>query len=175
MKFRSSIILLFILSTSCFATSKTIDQTENIINQDNEPYFNIIFGFSPFVGLLGFEYQKGNNAYGIGLPGRISYRYYYKPYQDSKFWGMYLGSFSPDCSNTSKQTCYLDGIDYSHVKRSYIGAGIGYRWQWPSGWNASASIALEYYDKDYFNPATSQEVTDSDLILFPGLNIGYKF
>ena len=163
---------LLLLTTPCIANSSSVTQNENIISDEVDPYFNVVLGISPFLGILGFEYQSGNHAYGIGLPGRVSYRYYYKPYQDTKFWGMYLGRYS----NTSDNKTYShEGVNYSHVERAYIGAGIGYRWQWPSGWNTSVSIALEYSDDDYSNPASGETATDTGFIPFPGINVGYKF
>ena len=174
MKYNKIASCLLFLTTPCFANSSDITENVNILSDEVDPYFNIILGVSPFLGFLGFEYQSGNNAYGVGLPGHLSYRYYYKPYQDTKFWGMYLGSYSLDGSDNNK-TYSHEGINYSNVDHSYVGVGIGYRWQWSSGWNTSASIALEYSDEDYSNPATGQTATDTGVIPFPGLNIGYKF
>ena len=175
MKYLLNASCLLILPSSCFAENKIVTQTENILNQENEPYINLIIGISPFVGLIGFEYQKGHNAFGVGgLFSRISYRYYYKPYSDTKFWGMYLGRFHPGRRDTNKSYT-LNGVTYSDVETTVIGVGIGYRWQWSSGWNASASIALEYYDDKYSDSTTSQTDTNTGFDPFPGLNIGYKF
>ena len=165
---------LLVLTIPCFANSNSVTENESIISDEVDPYYNFIVGVSPFLGLLGFEYQSENNAYGIGLPGRISYRYYYEPYRDTKFWGMYLGRYSLDGTNNNK-TYSHEGVNYSNVDRSYLGAGIGYRWQWPSGWNTSVSIALEYSDDDYSNPATGQTAMDTGIMPFPGINVGYKF
>jgi len=162
--------LLLVISTAVFAGKGDIEQTENIISPDNEPYLNAVVGFSPFLGVLGIEYQNKNHAFGIGLPGMLSYKYYVKPYQDTKFWGVFLGGYSSDNVNRT-----VDGINYSDVKSRSIGAGIGYRWQWSSGWNTSVSISLEYSTKDYSNPDTSQETTKSGVIPLPGVNVGYKF
>jgi len=170
MKFLFSACCLFIFSTPSFAESELTEQTENILSPDNEPYFNFVFGFSPFDGILGLEYQKKNHSFGIGLPGHLSYRNYANPYQDTKFWGIYLGSFS--LSDTDKT---IDNEKFTEVERSYFGVGIGYRWQWPSGWNVSASIAFEYNNAEYSNPDTLKTKTEKNVFPLPGINVGYKF
>lgn len=174
MKVILNIVSLLFITMTCSAEGLKIAQPDNVLSEENGPYFNVLFGISPFSGILGVEFQKGNNAFGIALPDRISYRYYFKPYQDTKFWGLYLGKYNLDGKDTNK-TYNHNGINYSNVGRSYVGAGIGYRWQWPSGWNTSVSIALEYSDDEYSNPSTSQSATDSGVFPFPGLNAGYKF
>ena len=102
MKVIFSVLSLLIISMTCSAEDIKTAAPENYLSVENEPYFNVLFGLSPFSGILGFEYQERNNAYGIGLPGRISYRYYFKPYQDTKFWGVYLGKYSLDGGNQIK-------------------------------------------------------------------------
>lgn len=174
MKVIFSVLSLWIVSMTCSAEDIKTAQPGNGLSVENEPYFNVLFGLSPFSGLLGLEYQKGNDAFGFGLPGRVSYRYYFKPYEDTKFWGVYLGKYSLDGGESNK-TYSFEGVNYSNVDRAYVGAGVGYRWQWPSGWNTSVSIAIEYSDDDYSNPATGQFATDSGLYPFPGINAGYKF
>lgn len=173
MEFIKKANCLLLLTAPCFANGSAISETKNILSDEADPYYNLVFGISPFLGILGFEYQSGNNAYGIGFPGRLSYRYYFKPYQDTKFWGMYLGRYS--LNGTDNKSYSHEGINYSGVERTYIGAGLGYRWQWPSGWNTSLSIALEYSNDDYSNPATGQTENDTRIYPFPGLNVGYKF
>ncbi len=145
-------------------------EQQNIISPDNEPYFNTMVGLSPFLGILGVEVQNKNHAFGIGLPGNLSYRYFFNPYQDTKFWGVFLGGYSSENADRS-----VDGINYSDIESRYVGAGFGYRWQWSSGWNTSVSIALEYVTSDYSNPGTLDAATESRVILFPGANLGYKF
>jgi len=170
MKFFSGMCLLLLISTAVFAAKGDIEQTENILSPDNEPYLNAVFGVSPFLGVLGIEYQNKNHAFGIGAPGNLSYKYYARPYQDTKFWGVFLGGYSSDDANRS-----VNGINYSEIKSRFIGAGIGYRWQWSSGWNTSVSISLEYVTSDYSNPGTFQETTENRVLPFPGFNVGYKF
>jgi len=170
MKLLLSVCCLFIFSTPCFAENELTDQTENILSPDNEPYFNFVFGFSPLDGILGIEYQNKNHSFGAAIPGRYSYRYYDKPYQDTKFWGIYLGGYSDEDIDKT-----LEGVKFTEAKRSYFGAGMGYRWQWPSGWNVSASIALEHLDSEYSNPDSPLTATEKVFFLFPGINAGYKF
>lgn len=174
MKLILSTSCLLFLSTLCFAEDKSIGQMENILNPENEPYFNIMLGISPFVVLTGFEYQKGHHAFGYSPLKRISYRYYYKPYQDTKFWGVHLGSSTRNRSDTNEYYS-LNNVDYNEIKSSFIGAGIGYRWQWASGWNTSVSIALEFFQNEYSNPGTSQSDDEFEVFPFPGGSVGYKF
>ena len=166
-----TICCLLIFSTTSFAEE---DQSENIAPQKKEPAFNIMFGISPFLGVLGFEFKDGHHAYGIGFPERISYRYFYKLNEDTKFWGVYAGRFSLSETDTD-DTYEYDGVHYSDVERSSIGAGVGYKWQWESGWNVTTSIAIEYFDEEYSDTAITQTATDSGFMPFPGLNVGYKF
>src|SRR5688500_1345691 len=86
-----------LFSTACLARD-TI-QNENILDPENDPHFNLIFGISPFDGILGLEYQNGGHSFGIGAPIHLSYRYYFDPYRDSKFWGIYVGSYTIDDYN----------------------------------------------------------------------------
>lgn len=157
----------------CFSSlvSAQENQTEsNILNPEEDPHFNITFGISPFVGVLGFEYQNGNHAVGIGIPGVISYRHYLKPYQNTKFWGVYVGKH--DIKEYNER---VDGILFRDLETKFIGAGVGYRWQWPSGWNVSTSIAMQYVKDEYSNPNSSLKAEGKGLTLYPGINGGFKF
>jgi hypothetical protein len=171
MKYINIAIFLFLLTISCFSNSSS--NTDNIISDDVDPYYNLISGFSPFSGIIGFEYQTSNNAYGIGLPGHLSYRYYYKPYKDTIFWGVFLGSFTLNATDNEKYT--HKGEDYSKLEWSYLGTGIGYRWQWASGWNVNTSISLEYFDHKYSGSTTLQSDTHKGFTALPGFTVGYKF
>ncbi len=154
--FKLSILLI---STSCLAA-----ETEKT------PELTINFGLSPFLGVLGAEYQRQHHAVGIGYPNRLSYRYFMQPHEDSKFWGAYTGSMQySDIDET------VDDIEYQDLKTKYVGVGIGYRWQWPSGWNTNISLSVHYYDYDFSNPDSTQQSTENGYIAFPGMSIGYKF
>lgn len=59
------------------------------------------------------------------------------------------------------------------TKPSISALAGGDRWQWSSGWNVTASMALHYRDDEYLNP--EQVVSDTEVLLHPGINVGYKF
>ncbi len=174
MKIILSTAYLLILSASCFAENQSNGQKVNISNPENEPVFNIELGMSPFAVLTGFEYQKGHNGFGYSPRKRFSYRYYYKPGQETKFWGVYLGSSTRNRIDTNEYYS-LNDVNYDKIKSSFFGAGIGYSWQWVSGWNTSVSIALEYTHNEYSISDTSQREDDYEVFPFPGVNVGYKF
>lgn len=170
MRFVLKFVCICLISTSCFGADVEQITSKSILNPDNNPNFNVVFGISPFLGVLGAEYQQKKHAFGIGYPKRLSYRYYVSPYQDTKFWGMYLGKMSYDDFDDT-----VDGILYQNLDTEYIGVGIGYRWQWLSGWNSSVSLALHYFDYEYSNPGSPQRETEKGFFAFPGINVGYKF
>jgi len=166
--FRASLLLL--ISISCYADKETIKTTENTLTPNNESPFNVMFGLSPFIGVVGIEYQRNNHAFGIGLPERLSYRYYYNPKKDTMYLGTFLGKY--DISDVNET---VNGFRYSDVDTALFGVGTGYRWQWPSGWNVNASISLQYTDNEYSNSGSSEKATETLLTIFPGISIGYKF
>jgi len=170
MKFIFKLLCICLISTSCFGEDVEQVTSKSILNSDNDPYFNVVLGISPFLGVLGAEYQWEKHAFGIGYPNRLSYRYYVSPYQDTKFGGVYLGKMSYEDHDET-----VDGIRYRDLETEYIGVGVGYRWQWPSGWNTSVSLAIHYYDYEYKNPGSSQRATEKGYFSFPGINVGYKF
>lgn len=170
MKLISKIIgFLYILSCS-FANASASENTQDVLTPDQDPYFNYVFGVSPFLGILGLEYQSGHHSFGVGLPGHFSYRYYFEPFKDTKFVGAYLGRYSIDSYND-----YEEGIFFRERESSFFGVGAGKRWQWPTGWNFSLSLAIEYFDDDFSNPSSSSTANKTGISLFPGINGGYKF
>lgn len=66
-----------------------------------------------------------------------------------------------------------EGVFYQRYETQYFGFGGGDRWQWSSGWNVTASMALHYRDDEYLNP--EQVVSDTEVLLHPGINVGYRF
>ena len=170
MRFIFKLVSICLISTSCFGENIEQVSSESLLGSDSASYFNVVFGISPFLGVLGAEYQWEKHAFGIGYPNRLSYRYYVNPSQDTKFYGVYLGKMHYERQNET-----VDGILYRDLDTEYIGVGVGYRWQWPSGWNTSASFAIHYYDYEHTNPGSSQLATETGLFLFPGINVGYKF
>jgi hypothetical protein len=170
MKSVSSIFLLFLISTSSFAWDDEL-LTDDILDPQNDPHFNLIFGISAFDGVFGFEFQNGHHSFGVGVPTHFSYRYYFDSYQDSKFWGVYFGSYSVEDEPEE-----LDGIVYRDFASEYYGLGGGKRWQWPSGWNVTAGVALEFYDDEYSNSVYyDHKKTRSGTFPFPTISVGYKF
>jgi hypothetical protein len=161
---------VFLIFISCFDANELQAATENILNPDHDPYINVDVGFSPFLGALGAEYQRGNHAVGLGFPNRLSYRYFEKPFQNTRFWGMYLGGM-----NYTNEEHTVDGFQYQNLETRYIGAGAGYRWQWLSGWHTNVSLAIHYRDWEHTNPGTSMRARERGYSAFPGMNIGYKF
>lgn len=170
MKFIFKLACVCLISTSCFGEGVERDINQSVLNPDNNSYLNVVFGISPFLGVLGAEYQWEKHAIGIGYPNRLSYRYYVSPYQDTKFWGTYFGKMRYDDIDE-----IVDGIQYQNLETQYIGVGVGYRWQWPSGWNTSASFSIHHYDYMYTNFGSSQQTTEKGYFPFPGINVGYKF
>lgn len=163
-------LIAFGLSCNLQAENYEAQNEEIILSPDNAPYFNLAFGFSPFTGVFGFEYQNENHVVGVGLPERVFYNYYFNPYGDSKFWGVYVGTYDYD-----EYDAQVNGRFFRQIDRKSVGAGVGYRWQWASGWNATAAIAIEYNDNEYSNPNSSIRYSEQVLSLFPGLTLGYKF
>ena len=166
-----SFLLLFV---NAYAFSEEVEKTSKqgyIVNPEDEPFYNVLFGVSPFFGILGIEIQKGSHSIGFGFPVRLFYRYYSNPYGDSLFYGLYAGR--------SKQQPYndeikLDGVIYEDAVTVDAGFGVGYRWQWSSGWNVTTSFSIHYMVEEYSNPGQPKK-KETSVIPFPGLNAGYKF
>ena len=130
--------------------------------------FDARFGFSPYLGIIGLEIQKEHYALGLGLPGNLGFTYYDKPQSDSIFYSVGIGQFSDDEYNDTK-----DGVYYTDFESQFFSAGAGYRWYWPSGWNITASLSIQFSSDEYKN---SYQVLEEDVvILFPGLMAGYVF
>lgn len=156
---------LFLVLLSSNSLSEEVRQTP-----EDELFYNVSFGASAFDGMLGIELQKGKHSAGLGLPLRLSYRYYSDPHGDSLFYGLYVGrSEQPD--QVEKK---LDGVVYEDAETVDAGFGVGYRWQWASSWNVTASFSIHFMDEEYSNPGQPKE-KDSSVILFPGIHVGYKF
>jgi hypothetical protein len=163
-------VLVFSISSLSYAEDNTpIDSKSNRFTAANEPYFNGVLGISP-EAVLGFEYQKGHHVFGVGIPGAISYKWFKNPYANSKFYSVYIGGF-----NNAENNEVVDDVFYKKYKTSFVGAGIGYRWQWQSGFNVTTSIALHYSKNEFSNPNSSTVKKESSLFPFPGVVVGYKF
>jgi len=171
LKFLLTFLYMVLVSSNVLSEEvKQASQDEYILSPDDEPFYNVSFGVSSFDGILGIERQKGRHSVGLGFPFRLSYRYYKAPYRNSLFYGLYAGrSEQPD--QVEKK---LDGIIYDKEVTVDAGFGAGYRWQWPSSWNVTASLSIHFMDSEYSNPGQPKE-KDSSVILFPGILVGYKF
>jgi hypothetical protein len=156
-------LVLLIYTPSCFA------QDIWVAKEGGPGFFNINFGISHFDGILGLEYQYGHHSVGAGAPGHFSYRYYYDLYDDSVFWGLYSGRYDVEDEKT------VDGVLFLDYERRFYGVGTGRRWQWPSGWNVTTSLVLEYYEKEYSSPSVLLRRTEDGVILLPGIAGGYRF
>jgi hypothetical protein len=141
-----------------------------VAREDAPRFFTASFGLSPFDGVLGLEYQYGHHSIGAGLPGHLSYRYYFDPRADSVFWGLYFGRY--DVKNDHER---VDGMLFRDHERRFYGVGTGKRWQLASGWNVTTSLALEYYEKEYSTPGVLRTETGDGVSLFPGITLGYGF
>lgn len=149
---------------------KSSDVNKNKFSSPDKIYINPTFGFSPDMGILGIEIQKGHHIIGVGIPGNVSYKWFSNPSGNSKFYSLYGGHYSLDSYNDE-----FDNIYYRNLKSSFFGAGIGYRWQWQSGWNISASVSLEHSNDEYSNPNSPYARKDISNFILPGVVAGYKF
>jgi hypothetical protein len=173
MKFLLVSLLLVFASSNVFAEEiKKKSEEVNTVNPDDELFYNVSIGVSAFECMLGFEIQKGNHSVGLGLCRQVSYRYYTNPYGDSLLYGLYAGYRSGYLQYETKEE--FDGVIYEDKKSMYAGVGVGYRWQWLSGWNVTTSLAIHYMDDEYSNPGQPKK-KETSVIPFPGITVGYKF
>lgn len=124
-------------------------------------------GFSPYIGLIGVEIQKGNYAVTLGLPPCIGLKYYPDERGYRWFYGLHAMHFSTNGSET------VDYIPYNESTDTFVGAGFGYRWRWWDHLDLTLSLSAEYAKikyTGYFGNTTEQSVG-----AFPGLTLGYTF
>ena len=173
MKFLLVSLLLVFASSNVFAEEiKKKSKEVNTVNHDDELFYNVSFGVSAFECMLGIEIQKGSHSVGLGGCGQVSYRYYSNPYDDSLLYGLYGGYRSGYLQYETKEE--IDGVIYDDKESMYAGFGVGYRWQWLSGWNVTTSLAVNYMINEYSNPGQLKK-KETSVILFPGITAGYKF
>lgn len=174
-KMKLLLISIFLVLVSSSALSEVVRQTSedaDILNPDDELFYNVSFGVSAFECMLGAEIQKGSHSLGLGVCGQVSYRYYSNPFGDSRLYGLYAGHSSGYQQYESKKE--IDGVIYEDKESMYAGFGAGYRWQWLSSWNVTTSLAIHYMDEEYSNPGQPKK-KETSVILFPGITAGYKF
>lgn len=152
------------------AENETLSADADILDAGDDPRINFNLGFAPQDGFISVEFQHGKHSVSLGAPMTAAYRYYTDPYRDTKYFGLFAGRFTANDANDT-----YNGVIYKDVAFSYAGVVGGYRWQWASGWNISLSLALEYVEFKYSNTFPPRTDTDSGVIPFPGLTIGYKF
>ena len=173
MKFLLVSLLLVFISSNVFSEEiEKQSEKVNTINLDDELFYNVSFGVSAFECMLGVEIQKGSHSIGLGGCRQVSYRYYSNPYGDSLLYGIYAGYRSGYQQYDTKKE--IDGVIYEDKESIYSGLGIGYRWQWLSGWNVTTSLAINYMNNEYSNPGQPKK-KETSVILFPGITAGYKF
>ncbi|MCP4075336.1 MAG: hypothetical protein GY744_04035 [Gammaproteobacteria bacterium] len=173
MKFLPVSLLLVFGSSSVY--SAEVEKLTNIdrpVDSDNELSYIISGGVSAFECMVGVEVKKASHSVGLGICGQLSYRYYSNPYNDSFLYGLYTGYSSGYHQYEDKKE--IDGVKYEDKKGIFAGVGIGYRWQKPSGWNTTLSMAIHYMEEEYSNVGQPKEKQTS-VILFPGITVGYQF
>ncbi|MDH5694751.1 MAG: hypothetical protein OEZ47_16765 [Gammaproteobacteria bacterium] len=141
----------------------------NLPKDKDLQYINVVLGASLFTGSLGVEYQRGYGVYAAGYPGFVSFRYFGSVNLDSWFWGLYIGSYDLDAEVDYKNH------KYNYVSEKLFGIGVGYRWQWRSGWNVNLNFGIDNYNTKYLDRNTGQTESDKDSEILPGISIGYKF
>lgn len=171
MKNTLAIALVTAISAQAYADHNHTEQGDlPRYTQTPGPYFNMMLGISPDMGILGVEVHKDHHAFGVGFPETLSYKYFSNPHGNSKFYSVYLGAYDIDEFDD-----YEDGVYYRNFESKYAGVGIGYRWQWQSGWNVTASIAMHYAEDEYSNPGSSVRKEETGFFPFPGIMAGFKF
>jgi len=169
------LVSLLLIFGSSNAYSEEVEKRSNIdkpVNSDNELSYIISGGVSAFECMVGVEVKKGSHSVGLGICGQLSYRYYSNPYDDSYLYGLYTGYSSGYQRYEDKKE--IDGVIYEDKKSIFAGVGIGYRWQRPTGWNTTLSIAIHYMEDEYSNVGQPKE-KETSVILFPGITVGYQF
>ncbi len=140
------------------------------LRSKDELSVNMLLGISPY-GLMQIELQKKEHSVGLGFPPRLFYRHFSKPDSNSLFFGLYCGARHKSPHEFERT---FNGVVYNDKETEDAGFGIGHRWQWSSGWNLSASFSIHYAHDEYTKSGLPKKI-DNFMILFPGLNIGYKF
>ncbi|MDA8137973.1 MAG: DUF3575 domain-containing protein [Desulfobacteraceae bacterium] len=124
-------------------------------------------GFSPYTGIIGGELQYEHWGFTIGAPAALGVRYYLG--EDGTRW--FIGAHG--MWYKLKEDEDKDGIHYTDQEHYYTGGGFGYKWRFKDHWDLVASLSLAYYSEQYSNPNTKR--TETGILLFPGLTIGYSF
>ncbi len=173
MKLLLVFLLLLFTCSSAFPEEVGEKSVEvNTVKLKDGLFYNVSFGVSAFECMFGVEIQKGSHSVGLGICGQLSYRYYTDPHSDGLFYGLYAGYKSGYLQRESKKES--NGVIYEDKESMFAGFGVGYRWQWLSGWNANTSLSIHYMHDEYTNPGQPKK-KERSVILFPGITVGYKF
>ena len=124
-------------------------------------------GFSPYIGIIGVEIQKGNYAVSLGLPTCIGLKYYPDVRGYRWFYGVHAMHFSVE----DRQT--INNIPYNDSTVTYAGAGFGYKWRWWDHLDLTLSLSASYNKEKHTGPFGYR--TEQSLGMFPGITLGYTF
>lgn len=163
------LILLFSSSNTLSQQQESIASQTDSPDAQNDANVILTFGPSPY-GFFALEYKKGRHGFGLGVPESLYYRHYRKSFDDSFFYGVYAGLAD---QSYDREKDY-DGITFKNDKHKWAGLGVGYLWQWPSGWNVTASVSVHYMDEDFVNSERPKR-NETSVFVFPGFDVGYKF
>ena len=123
------------------------------------------FGFSPFTGGYGLEFQASHFALELSN-FTINTKYYFKPFEDSMFVGIYKANDFNSNEDDSHTDNFIDDMFDSYYRK--WGIGMGYTWQWESGVRFSLSSAV-----GLGSPARVEEENSSRFQF--GFTFGYQF
>jgi len=82
----------------------------------------IHIGFSPDMGMLGAEFQKGRYGITVGFPGNIGFKIYPGEQGTGLFYMAHAMYFAGEDDET------IDDIEYDSYRNFDAGLGFGYKW-----------------------------------------------
>ncbi len=126
------------------------------------------FGFSPFMGALGAEIQKGHFGLTIGIPASVGIKYYPDNQGYRWFFGAHAMNYNIDDEDTEE-----DGIIYEEEENTLIGFGFGYKWLWKSKWDLNLGISITHFEEELSNDYMTR--TETSIRLLPTITFGYTF
>lgn len=127
----------------------------------------IHIGFSPNMGMLGAEFQKGRYGMTVGFPASIGIKIY--PNEE----GTKLFCMAHAVYDAGDDDETIDDIDYDSYRTIDTGIGLGYKWRWKNHWDVVLSLSADFYKEEHSGPSGSR--TETGFMPFPGLTIGYTF
>ncbi len=127
-------------------------------------------GFSPYTGIIGGELQYGRFGMTLGMPTTTGFKYYLDESGISWFVGVHGMWFRQEDYDEEK-----DDITYGEREGYLFGTGFGYKWQFRTHWELSASLSLAYYEEKLSDAEPNDDRIDHYLFVFPGVSFGYTF